>query len=739
MSEVRYKVEGMHCASCAVHVKAALEKIDGVHSVYVDLGGKEARLVTTRDIPFSLLSQVVREAGYELLPDKMAEERALKREKIRLLLVWLVTFPLVVKMVAGMVFHSDPLPPFLGKVVDLVGSGVVIFGLGFPVVRSLVLGMRRFSFTMEALIGMGAVASFITGLLRFFHVEVEDFSVIGAMIVAIYEIGNVIKQISTGKAGKAIQKLVELGAKEAHRIVDGEVQDVPVSSLKEGDIVLVKAGEKIPSDGIILEGAASVDESMMTGESLPVDKSVGEKVIGATVNLNGLIKVRIEKVGEKTFLSQVIRLVENATASQVPIQQLADRVTAFFVPGILMVSVVTFMLWMIFPGVMEYFQHFFPWMVGKGEGISRALFASLATLVIACPCALGLATPTALMVGMGKAASLGILIRNGEAIERMKGIDTIVCDKTGTLTTGKPVVSQVITQNRPYLFELAYVIEKLSNHPLAKAIETYVLGFLEAKQGQEEVEGVETLPGKGMRGMYRGEKLVVGNLRYLEEEKIHIPEEEKLACENASRQGMTIVAVGYRGDFVGAFAIADAVKKDSFAAIASLHRMGFRTVMLTGDNHTTAEAVATELGIMEYYAELLPQEKIQKIRIMQHNGHKVAMVGDGINDAPALKQADVGIALGTGTDVALEAADVALVSGSLGGVPRVFLLSRMTFERITQNLFWAFFYNSVAIPLAVLGVLHPLVAEVAMALSSLTVVMNSLLLGRKIDKTFEKE
>lgn len=731
MPEVKYKVEGMYCASCAQNVKNALQKVEGVNSVFVDLSTKTARLSLKKEVPFSVLAEKVKSVGYELIPEKKGEDFSLKKEKARLLWSWVITLPLMVKMLLAMVFHVNIFSHSLGMVIDLVGSGVVIFVFGFPVIRRTFLSFKNLVFTMDALIGIGAMASFITGVLRFFRFEIEDFSVIGAMIMAIHHIGNYIKESATKKAGDEIKKLVELGAKEAHLVVEKGIQDIPITELKKGDIVLVKPGEKIPSDGVIVEGSAILDESMVTGEFLPVEKGVGEKVIGATVNLHSVIKVQIEKVGEETFLSQVIRMVENATASKVPFQQAVDRVTALFVPVILVFSLMTFVAWLLFPEVMRTLL-FLPGMRETGGRVSQALFAALATLVIACPCALGLATPTALMVGMGRAASLGVLIRNGEAIQRMREIDTLVFDKTGTLTTGKPVVKEVLSRDTGLLFELAVAIESLSTHPLAMAIVAFLSdrGYSSSHKG---VKGLQSIPGQGMKGWYQDRPVVVGSLRFLREEKVSLSPEDEARLESFSRQGMTVVAIGYEGKFVGGFALADSLKRDAREVVRILHQEGIRTVMLTGDHRITAQAMAEELGIGEYYAELLPGDKIAILQKIQADGHRIAMVGDGINDAPALKQADVGIAIGTGTDVAIEAADMAIVSGSLLGVYRAFVLSKMTFQKIQQNLFWAFFYNVLAIPLAMTGNLHPVVAEISMALSSVSVVMNSLLLRRKTE------
>ncbi len=724
MKEVKYKVEGMHCASCVMNVEKAIKSLKGVEKVNVDLSSKSVRIKIGEDIGFDTIYKAVKKAGYELINEEKKAFDYAKRERQRLILSILISVPLALKMLLEMLFHIEFLPMYWSMVFDVILSGIVIFVIGFPVIKATILAFKNFYFNMDSLIGIGSIASFLTGVLKILDFKIEDFSIIGAMIITINFIGNYIKELSTGKAGDAIKKLIELGAKEAHLIVDGDIVNVPVENLEVGDIVLVKSGEKIPSDGIIIEGEASIDESMVSGESLPVDKRVGDRVIGSTININGILKVKIEKVGEETFLSSVIKMVENAAASKVPIQQVADKITSVFVPVILLITLITFGMWYFFPDFMLRIQSIFPWVTYGGDRLSNAIFASIATLVIACPCALGLATPTALMVGMGKAALNGVLVRNGEAIERMKEIDTVIFDKTGTLTTGKPVVNSFITDNKEEFFKLAYSIESLSTHPLAISITNYLKKY--AKENEIQFEKFENIPGRGLKAIYNSKKIVAGSLAFLNEEGVNIQENDYEKLKEFLSKGMTIVAIGFDDKFLGAFAISDEIKIDSTEAIELLHKIGLKTIMLTGDNKYSAEYIAKRTGVMEFYSELLPDEKIDFVRKLQNQGHKVAMVGDGINDAPALKQADVGIAIGTGTDIAIETADIALVGGNLNGVYKAFLISTKTFDKIRQNLFWAFFYNIIAIPLAMMGVLHPIIAEIAMALSSINVVFNSL-------------
>jgi len=735
MPEAKFTVEGMHCASCVMNVEKSLSKIKGVKHVSVDLATKSARISYEGNIPFEEFATVVQNIGYQLLQqeEKNAEEAFARKEKIRLVLSWVFTLPIAILMLLSMVFHISILPEMTLMYINVFVSGIVIFVIGSPVIRATLLSFKNLFFTMDSLIGIGTIASFSTGILHLLGSSIEDFSVVGAMIMSINHIGNYLKELSTGRASEAIRKLLELGAKHAHLITEDGTLDVPVESLHVGDKVLVKPGEKIPSDGIILDGTTTIDESLATGESLPVDKQKGSPVIGATINLSGAIVVRIEKVGKDTFLSQVIKLVEEAQASKVPIQELADKVTSFFVPVILVLSIISFVMWYFFPqygqSIRSFFAPLLPWITPEGDRLSLALFAAIATLVIACPCALGLATPTALMVGMGKAASHGILIRKGEAIQRMKDINTLVLDKTGTITEGKPVVSDVIAGNEDRLFTTAYALESLSEHPLAKAI----VAFLSPLQTTQplKVTNFTSFPGKGVHGIINDIHTFAGSIAFLEEQGITIPENIQDNLHALLAEGKTLVSIATEKEWIGAFALADAIKKDSQKAIQFLHSLGLTIIMLTGDNKKSAAAIAGKVGIDHYEAELLPEDKIAAIRKLQSNGKVVAMVGDGINDAPALKQADVGIAIGSGTDIAIESADITLVGGSLLGVYEAIVVSRKTFEKIRQNLFWAFFYNGIAIPLAMFGILHPIIAELAMAMSSITVVTNSLSLRQR--------
>ncbi len=732
-----FAIEGMSCASCALKIEKTLRKAEGVKEIMVSYPAKKATIVYDGNkAGIDLFQKKVKELGYNLKEKKELKEiddiARLKREKIRLITAWIFTLPFTIIMLLEMLFNIMLLDMNVMLYADLAVSFIVIFIIGFPVLKSTFLSVKSFSFNMDSLIGIGTLAAFSSGVLKLFGMEIDNFALVGAMIMSINLIGNYLKEMATGRASQAIKQLLELGAKSAHLMnEDGNETDVPVENLSIGDIVIVRPGEKIPVDGIILEGETAIDESIATGESLPVDKKTGDKVIGATLNQLGAIKVRIEKVGKDTFLSQIIKMVEDAQGTKVPIQAFADKVTSIFVPVILLLSILTFLFWIIFPqtgkSILIFFSSFLPWINFDHAYISTAIFAAIATLVIACPCALGLATPTALMVGMGKGAMNGILIRNGEAIQTAKNIDMVVFDKTGTITQGKPEVNAYKTDiDEKDFFKIIGSVESLSEHPLARA----VVDFIKKKNVKiEKVNDFKAVSGKGITASINGKKITAGSRGFFNELKINLKNFET-EIENYQSKGFTAIICAINGKAAGVLGIADTIKNDSIQAISNLHKMGIKTAMLTGDNKKAAQSIAQIIKIDEVFAELLPQDKISIIRELQDKGHIVAMVGDGINDAPALKQANVGIAIGTGTDIAIESADITLVSGSLTGVVRGIKLSRATFRKIMQNLFWAFFYNIIAVPLAVLGLLHPAIAEIAMALSSINVVGNSLRLKR---------
>jgi Cu+-exporting ATPase len=589
------------------------------------------------------------------------------------------------------------------------------------------------------LIALGAVVSFLTGPVSLFT-PLANFTGIAAMIMAFHLTGRFIETAARGKASQAIRKLLELGSKTAVVERGGREERIPVDEVRVGDVMVVRPGEKIPTDGVVWSGEGWVDESMATGESMPVLRKPTHEVIGATLNQEGFLRVKATRVGKDTFLSQVIRMVEECQGTKVPIQEAADRITAVFVPVILGLAALTFISWMLFPElfapVVAWAAAFLPWVNPDLSHAALAVLAAVSVLVIACPCALGLATPTALMVGSGLGAENGILIRGGEAIQSLRDVRTIVFDKTGTVTEGKPRVTDIVTSagvGETELLAFAASVEAGSEHPLGKAVYAYAL---ERGISKNMISGFRAVSGRGVEAFVEGTRVFIGTRSYLEENRVRgLPEassggqtlQKTHDADALELQGKTVMWIASDGFFIGAIALADTLKEDAVSAIRALESMGIETAMITGDNRSTAESIASQAGISRVLAEVLPGEKRAEIERLQMEG-KVAMVGDGINDAPALTQADVGIAIGTGADIAIEASDVTLVGPGLSGVVAAVRLSRATFRKIRQNLFWAFFYNLLAIPAAVLGVLHPVIAEAAMATSSINVVTNANLL-----------
>ncbi|MYC89622.1 MAG: copper-translocating P-type ATPase [Gemmatimonadales bacterium] len=743
-----YRIVGMHCAGCVGSVERSLNAVDGVEAS-VSLPAESATLTLARDVGFEELAAAVEGAGYEIEPiadvdrgeaerSRLAEAEARSREARKTMwTAWALTVPAMVwmlpEMIAGVRWPS-PLVFDLG--VTVLGAAVLL-GPGGPTLRSAWRSARGRTPNMDVLIALGAGVSVLTGAWAVLHVlgfapMIMNFAPVGAMIAAIHLTGRYVEAKARGRSSSAIQALLSLEAPMARVEREGAQLEIPTRDVAVGDVMIIRPGEKIPTDGVVLDGRSAVDESLATGESIPVEKEPGSSVLGSTVNHSGALRVRATGVGEDTFLSNVIRLVEEAQASKVPIQEFADRVTAIFVPVILVVALAAFAGWFVVPGVFteaaRWASGFIPWVNPELGRLSLALYAAVAVLVIACPCALGLATPTALMVGTGLGATRGVLIRDGAAVQTLDRADTLVFDKTGTLTRGQPRVVEVLVPAGPTsadaearLLAFAAAVEDASEHPLARAV-------VEEARGRgipfSRASGVEARVGMGIVGEVEGQRVSVGSARLLREEGI--PEEDVAEVERRFRDAArTIAWVAAGGRLLGAIAIADPVKEDARETLLELSRRGFRTVMLTGDHEAVAAAVAEHLGIDDFRAGLLPADKVDAVRQLRAHGRTVAFVGDGINDAPALKAADVGIAVGTGTDIAIEAADVTLVQGDLRSVLRATKLARATFRKIRENLFWAYVYNVVAIPVAFLGLLHPVLAEAAMALSSISVVTNA--------------
>jgi Cu+-exporting ATPase len=752
---VSLDIEGMTCASCVAHVDRALSALPGTLNVSVNLATEKATVTFAPGlVQLAELHRAVEDAGYKVAiqPEQEAEaevtreERQMAAARRRMILSWAFTVPIILwmlpEMVAGIAWPNET----LFKLGMLALAAPVLFWVGR---RTYVAGWRSSIHgapNMDALIALGTGASFLTGFLTFL-VAVPSYAGVSAMIMTFHLTGRYVEASAKGRASQAIRKLLALGAKSATILVDGLEREVPIQEVQVGDLMVVRPGEQIPTDGVVVEGVSAIDESMATGESMPVTRQAGDEVIGATINQDGLLTVRATRIGQDTFLAQVVRLVEQAQGTKVPIQAFADRVTAVFVPIVLGVALLTLVAWLVAPGlfgpVVVWAGRFLPWVNSGLNPFTLALIATISVLVIACPCALGLATPTALMVGSGIGAENGILIRSGEAIQAVKDVRIVVLDKTGTLTKGMPEVTDVVHVagvREEELVRWAASVEMGSEHPLGRAIVRYA-----QTEGLAlgQLADFSAVRGRGVQGTVRlspeadsAQTVWVGSRGLVASVGLGSSELEA-DLVRLEREGKTAMLVAAGERVLGIIGVADTLKDEARAAVRELQEMGLETVMITGDNPRTAQAIAQQVGIERVLAEVLPEDKLDEIRRLQdelsrdgQTGGLVAMVGDGINDAPALAQADVGIAIGTGTDIAIEAADITLVRGDLGGLISAIKLSRATFRKVVQGLFWAFFYNVVMIPLAILGLMHPVLAEIAMATSSITVVSNANLLRR---------
>ncbi len=722
-----FKISGMTCAACAARIERFVKKLDGVKEAGVNFAA-ESLTVDWEGLSVKDIEAAVVKAGYAFA-DKNAKAK-MPHDKvmlIRLLLSLLFAVPLLVISMGHMV--GMPLPDIIEPHHNPMNFALVQLVLTIPVIiigwKFFADGFRnlvRLSPNMDSLIALGATAALVYGFYAMYkigqgeteyamHLYFESCTTILTLIT----LGKYLEARSKGKTDESVKKLMDLAPKTAFVMRGDKELEVALSQVKVGDIVVSRSGESIAVDGEVIEGTAVVDESMLTGESVPVEKKVGDKVTGATLNKNGFIKYRSERVGEDTALSRIIKFVEEAQGSKAPIARLADVISAYFVPAVLALAVIASLGWLI-----------------AGESGEFCVTILISVLVIACPCALGLATPTAIMVGTGKGAENGILIKGGQPLEQACKITTVVFDKTGTLTEGKPSLTDIFPHNTEEneLIRLAAAAEQASGHPLSEAVVDCA-----AKRGipLPDAEDYTNLDGRGISAAVEGKRLLIGNIRLMNEENISVPQEFTERAERIADMGRTPMFAAADGTFIGLFAAADTIKKESLNAVSELRKMGIKTVMLTGDNSRTAKAVAGELDIDSYIAEVLPEEKAEHIKKLQQEGEVVAMAGDGINDAVALTQADVGIAVGQGTDVAIECADIVLIKDDLRDVCKAIKLSKATIRNIKQNLFWAFGYNSLGIPIA-MGVLHifggpllnPMIAAAAMSLSSVSVVSNAL-------------
>jgi copper-transporting P-type ATPase V len=703
-SQIHVDVTGMHCASCATRVEKALAKQPGVLGASVNLATNQATIELGDDAPkFDVLRAAVKQRGYDLelhRDDGALKERARREERDllwRLALAW----PLGIGvMVLGFVAMDDTWARWLSFGLALP----VQFVAGWPFLRGAWMRALHLATNMDTLIAVGTLSAFLYSTWALLASERYLYFDSATVVIAFLLLGRFLEARAKGRASQAIEKLLEMGAKEARVVRDGQDIMISASAISVGDLIRVLPGERIAADGVVLEGSSAVDESMLTGESVPSEKTAGDQVAGATLNANGALLVRATKVGRDTALAQIVRLVTQAQESKAPIQRLADRIAAFFVPVVLGIAGVTAIAWFI------------------GTGDPRlALLPAVAVLIIACPCAMGLATPAAIMVGTGRGAQLGVLIRGGEVLERSRRIDTVIFDKTGTLTQGQMRLVDVIGE--PEVLAFAAAVESASEHPIAKAV---IDGARERNIEIPRSMNQRSTSGLGIRGKVADIDVLVGRRALLDSEKVEVPGDLSAPAADLEREGKTVFWVAWGGRARGVLAVADTVKPGAARVIDQLKGLGMETAMLSGDNRATADAIAQEVGIDRVLAEVLPSDKVAEVRRLQEEKRVVAMVGDGINDAPALAQADLGIAIGTGTDVAIEASDLTLIRGDLQGVVTAVRLSRRTFQTIVQNLFWAFAYNVLLIPLAALGLLNPIFAGAAMALSSVSVVANSL-------------
>src|SRR6266536_1884480 len=708
---VEFLVGGMTCGSCAARVQRVLGKTDGVADAEVNLATSRARVRLAQPVPIGVLQARVAKIGYTLAPpadrrqDAAADTEAAARRawgRRGVAVAPAALFALVTMVRPGLMAVTG------WRVAALVVATLVEFVVGWPFLWEAARRARRLTANMDTLIAVGTLAAYGFSLWELATGGMRVYFETAILLIAFLSLGRYLEARARGRAGQAIGALLELGAKQARLVRDdGEVM-VPVEQVAVGDLVRVRPGERLPVDGEVVQGASAVNESMLTGESLPVDKAPGDRVAGATLNASGVLTVRATKVGADTALAQIVRLVEQAQAGKGQAQRLADRISAVFVPGVIGLAALTFAGW---------------WLLG-GDPV-KALTAAVAVLIIACPCALGLATPTAIMVGTGRGAELGILIRSVEALERTRRITTVVFDKTGTLTGGRMTLTDAIagpdttTEELLRLAGAAEVASAARDHGELPPVREFG-----ALAGAGVRAAVAATPGHPPVTVW------VGRRKLATDAGLGVPDGLEAAAERLERQGRTVVWAGWQGEVRGVLAVADTLKPGAAEQVARLHAMGLEVAMLPGDNHTTAAAIAASVGIDRALAEVMPADKVGEIARLQAQGRTVAMVGDGVNDAPALVQADLGIAIGSGTDVAIEASDLTLLGGDLDGVATAIQLSRRTYGTIVQNLGWAFGYNTAAIPLAAAGLLNPIIAGAAMAFSSVSVVTNSLRLRR---------
>jgi heavy metal translocating P-type ATPase len=728
MKKINFGIMGMHCASCVTLNEQSIKEVKGVKDASVNFAMRSAAVEFDESMTNEHeIHAAVEQNGYkvDLEKDPMMkmEHEHDEVSAIQGNAFWAIGLAAIVVILAMFNIRTGVLLASrdLSLIVQAVLSAVVIFWFGREFHVRMFKTAKRFRADMDTLVSIGTITAFAFSVYGLIAGGVELYFETGAVIAALILLGRYFEAKSRGVAGKAVQKLMQLGVRSARVVHGSEEMEMPIDQVKVGDILRIRPGEKIPVDGVLVSGDTNIDESMLTGESMPVKKSLGDAVFGATLNIEGSITMKAEKVGSDTVLAQIAKMVMEAQTEKAPIERLADRISAIFVPIVLGLALATFAGWFIVT-----------------HNVAASVIAAVAVLVVACPCALGLATPTAVMVGTGEGAKRGILIKNGSSLEKGKKIDVVVFDKTGTLTEGKPKVTDVIATSNgaeKEMLALAAGIETFSEHPLASAV------LEEAKRRDitpASISGFANVAGKGIEGMVGDKKIVMGNARFMEERGVDLSP-LKNEIERLGSEAKTILVIAQEKQLLGAFGVADTIKEDSVRAVAALKKAGIRSIMITGDNEATARAIAKTAGIEEIIAHVLPGAKADEVKKLQAKGLKVAFVGDGVNDAPALAQSDLGVAMGTGSDIAIETGDIVLVKGSPLKVYEAIMLAQITFKTIKQNLFWAFIYNVAAIPLAAFGFLNPMIAATAMAASSVSVVGNSLRIRRKNDSGVKSE
>lgn len=728
--KAEFDITGMTCAACANKIEKKLNKLDGVDKATVNFALETVVVdYNPQQVSVPEMKEAIKKLGYSLEQKKQHtdeqvdhRQKEIEKQQGKFIFSLILSLPLLWAMVSHFEFTSFIWLPdmFMNPWVQLALATPVQFIVGKQFYVGAFKALRNKSANMDVLVALGTSAAYFYSL--YLSIDsigsgahmVELYYETSAVLITLILLGKLFEAKAKGRSSEAIKKLMGLQAKNATVVRNGQELIIPIDEVLQGDIVYVKPGEKIPVDGEIVEGQSALDESMLTGESIPVDKTIGDSVIGSTINKNGFLKIKATKVGKDTALAQIIKVVEEAQGSKAPIQRLADVISGIFVPIVVGIALITFLVWYFF--------------VSPGD-FAEALEKFIAVLVIACPCALGLATPTSIMAGSGRAAEFGILFKGGEHLETTHRIDTIILDKTGTVTNGKPSLTDVILaegMNEEQFLTLVGTAEKNSEHPLAEAI---VEGIKEKGIELGASEAFEAIPGFGIQATVNGKQLFIGTRRLMAKNSINV-QSQLLNMEHLEKQGKTAMLVAINGSFAGIVAVADTIKQTSKEAISRLHSMGLEVVMITGDNTQTAQAIADQVGIKNVIAEVLPEGKAEEVKKLQSFGKKVAMVGDGINDAPALATADVGMAIGTGTDVAMEAADITLIRGDLTSIADAIFMSKKTITNIKQNLFWALAYNCIGIPIAAVGFLAPWLAGAAMAFSSVSVVLNALRLQR---------